>query len=81
MSQVQTDGKIVLVGQANSGTGNDVGLVRYNVDGTLDTDFGASGVVLTDVGSSSSDYGTSLELQDDGKIVVSGWGNASGSSG
>ncbi len=35
-------------------------------------------MVLTDVGSSSSDYGTSIELQGDGKIVVSGWGNSSG---
>ena len=73
---IQDDGKIVLVGRAYSGTSTDVALARYNADGTLDTSFGSSGLVLTDVGTNSADCGTSIELQSDGKLVVSGWGNA-----
>ena len=34
---LQDDGKIVLVGQANTGPTNDIALVRYNADGTLAT--------------------------------------------
>jgi len=38
---VQSDGKIVAVGQASDGLGGtDVALVRYNADGSLDTSFG-----------------------------------------
>ncbi len=44
---LQADGKIVMVG----GSGSDFVLARYNADGSLDTSFGAGGLVTTDVGS------------------------------
>lgn len=37
---VQTDGKILVAGFSRSGINYDFALVRYNVDGSLDTGFG-----------------------------------------
>lgn len=63
---VQPDGKIIAVGNSDG----EVTLVRYNTDGTLDTGFGASGVVTTQVGASSSAQGVSI--QSDNNIVIGG---------
>jgi hypothetical protein len=47
--------------------------VRYNANGTLDTTFGDTGVVLTQVGAEdATSDGMSVRLQADGKIVVAG---------
>ncbi len=78
--KVQADGKIVLVGRTFNGTSYDVGVVRYLADGTLDASFGSGGKVSTDVGTGSGDYGTAIDLQSDGKLVVAGWGNAAGTT-
>ncbi|MCP5090227.1 MAG: hypothetical protein GY949_04815, partial [Gammaproteobacteria bacterium] len=67
---VQTDGKIVVIGF----TDNDVALVRYNSDGTLDTSFDADGKVTTDL-AGNTDQAFSAALQADGKIVVAGYSN------
>src|SRR5262249_34207685 len=69
---VQTDGKIVVVGYATAGNTEEFALARYNADGTLDTSFGDSGQVMTDVGISGSNA-TGVALQKDGKIVVAGY--------
>jgi uncharacterized delta-60 repeat protein len=69
---VQTDGKIVVVGYATAGNTEKFALARYNADGTLDTSFGDSGRVMTDVGISGSNA-TGVALQEDGKIVVAGY--------
>ncbi len=58
---VQSDGKILAVGDALSAEG---GLVRYNPDGQLDASFGTGGKVLR--------KGEALALQPDGRIVVAG---------
>ncbi len=70
---IQGDGKIVAAGLGNPlASGNsDFALVRYNTDGTLDTDFGGTGKVTTDFGS-TTDYGKSVAIQGNGKIVVAG---------
>ena len=57
----------------------DFALARYLPNGTLDTTFGGDGTVLTDFGSGSYDWATALAIQPDGKIVVAGYSNASGS--
>jgi uncharacterized delta-60 repeat protein len=54
----------------------DVALLRYNANGSLDTDpttgfGGGTGIVTTDIGSSSN-YANAVALQADGKIVVAG---------
>src|SRR6266536_2345728 len=69
---VQTDGKIVVAGYATAGNTEKFALARYNADGTLDTSFGDSGRVMTDVGISGSNA-TGVALQKDGKIVVAGY--------
>ena len=65
---VQSDGKIVVTGDA----GDDFGAVRYNSNGSLDGSFGTGGIVVTDVGVNSTDNGNSGALQSDGKILVVG---------
>jgi uncharacterized delta-60 repeat protein len=68
---VQTDGKILVAGSTGSSDGN-FALVRYAVDGSFDTGFGAGGGVVTDIGTGSIDDGNSLVVQADGKILVAG---------
>jgi uncharacterized delta-60 repeat protein len=67
-----TDGKIVVNRFVNSGTSN-FSLVRYYMNGTLDTTFGSGGIVNTPVGvSGQSSFISGLALQSDGKIVAVG---------
>ncbi len=68
---VQSDGRIVVAGYTGSGEGVDFALVRYNSNGTLDTTFGGTGKVITDM-SGSADFGAGVALQIDGKILVTG---------
>lgn len=69
---LQSDGKLVVGGFAMIvATGNDFVLARYNSDGSPDNSFGGDGQVVTDF-FGSWDYGSSMVLQTDGKIVVAG---------
>ncbi len=64
--------RIVVAGQTFNGTDNDIALVRYNTDGTLDNSFGNNGIVVSPVGS-ENDYSDGVAIQPDGKIVVCGY--------
>jgi len=67
---LQGDGKIVAAGQA--GTSNvDVGIARYNTNGTLDTTFSGDGIVTSHLGT-NSEWARAVALQSDGAIVVAG---------
>src|SRR5262245_9715242 len=70
---VQPDGKIVVAGGAfpNFTFLGDIAVVRYNADGSLDTSFGGTGIVITNFGTTGS-YAFDVKLQPDGKIVVAG---------
>ena len=68
---IQPDGKIVAAGSSHNGYNDDFALVRYNVDGSLDTTFGTGGKVTTAIGS-SGDVAYALGIQSDGRIVVAG---------
>ena len=68
---IQSDGKVVLAGASNNGSNDDFALTRYNADGTLDTTFNTAGKVTTAIGT-SDDYGTTVAIQSDGKIVAAG---------
>ncbi len=68
---LQPDGKIVVAGDSRNGSDNDFSLIRLNGDGSLDTSFGTGGKQLTPVGV-GNEYGNSVTLQPDGKIVVAG---------
>ena len=68
---LQSDGKIVVAGDSYNGNDFDFSVARYNSNGTLDSSFSSDGKVTTDFG--GDDYGTSVAIQSDGKIVVSGY--------
>jgi uncharacterized delta-60 repeat protein len=73
---LQTDGKIVAAGGLAIGLFNDFVVARYNSNGTLDTNFGTGGKVITDFGVSAQL--TSVAVQADGKIVAAGYANLDG---
>src|SRR5438477_577629 len=58
----QAGGKLVVAGETNNGVHDDVALVRYNANGTLDTTFGTGGKVTTAVGT-SDDAAYALAIQ------------------
>ncbi len=70
-SAIQANGKILVAGYTSNLSDFDFALVRYNIDGSLDNTFGSGGKVVTAIGS-GNDYGYSVMIQPDGKILVSG---------
>jgi uncharacterized delta-60 repeat protein len=63
---LQSDGKVVVVG----GFGAQY-VVRYRVDGTLDTDFGSGGIVVTNPsGTCSQPFAKAVAIDAGGRIVV-----------
>ncbi len=68
----QPDGKILVAGipdfRINS---DDFALARYNADGTLDSDFGTNGEVITDF-FNRNDGPFDIATQPDGKILLAG---------
>lgn len=68
---IQMDGKIIVAGQTYNGAYNDLALVRYNSNGSLDNTFGFGGKVTADIGD-VDDYFKSVVIQNNGKIVVAG---------
>ncbi len=69
---VQTDGKIVFSGFVANGTYL-FGVARCNADGSPDNSFDGDGIVTTSI--SGNDQGSSVAIQNDGKIVVCGHTN------
>jgi uncharacterized delta-60 repeat protein len=69
---LQPDGKIIVSGVCSNGANSDFCLARYLANGTFDTSFNSTGKVITPIGS-SDDYGYSVVLQPDDKIVVAGY--------
>ena len=79
---LQPDGAIVLagrVGESGGGT-EDVGLARFNADGTADTTFGNQGTVRIDYAAGGSDQAIGVIVQTDGRIVIAGAGSFGGTS-
>lgn len=67
---IQADGKLVVAGDSKNGSNSNFALVRYNVDGSLDTTFSGDGQLTTDFG--GDDHAYCIALQADGYIVVAG---------
>src|SRR5688500_18783447 len=74
---VQSSGEVVVAGQADSASGaaSDAVLVRFNVDGSLDTTFGTNGVARIDFG--GNEVFRELVIMPDGKLVAGGQHSAS----
>ncbi|MEU2235927.1 calcium-binding protein [Streptomyces vietnamensis] len=68
---LQPDGKIVAVGYVGN-TAFDIGVARYNSNGTLDTTFSGDGMVTADFG--GTEFGNAVAVQPDGKILAAGSG-------
>src|SRR6266536_6281699 len=68
---IQSDGKIVVAGSFNTSGNNDFAVVRYNANGSLDTSFNKTGKATADFG--ADDFGRSVAMHGDGRIVVTGY--------
>jgi uncharacterized delta-60 repeat protein len=76
---IQPDQKIVIAGESrvvsfkpNGGTvDDDIALVRYNPNGSLDPTFGNGGKVSTDF-NGGQDFASAIALQPNGKIIAAG---------
>ena len=74
---IQNDNNIVVTGTSTvQGNSRDYALtvVRYNISGTLDTNFDGDGIVTTKIygDGDSYDVADGIAIQSDGKIVVAG---------
>ncbi|MEO1528811.1 MAG: LamG-like jellyroll fold domain-containing protein, partial [Planctomycetota bacterium] len=69
----QADGKLVIGGYVQN-TDRDFAVMRLNADGSVDNDFGVSGFVFADFG--TSDSGNDIAIQSDGNILITGGSNA-----
>lgn len=68
---VQSDQKIVVGGYASNGSTLNFALARCLPDGSPDPGFGSAGTVMTPFGG-TQEYGRSLIVQDDGKLLLVG---------
>jgi uncharacterized delta-60 repeat protein len=74
---IQPDGKILVSGFTNNGSNDDIALIRYNDDGTLDSGFGTGGIVTTAIGS-GEEGGLQIRMQTDDKIVMAAYSDVGG---
>lgn len=70
-STIQQDGKILVAGRAYNGQSWDFLLLRFNIDGSIDSTFGGTGYVIQDFG--KDDRVFSVDVQSDGKILICGF--------
>jgi uncharacterized delta-60 repeat protein len=68
---VYPDGRVLAAGYAFNGINNDLAVVRYMPNGSLDPTFGQVGMIMVPIGT-SEDEAFSCFIQPDGKIVVAG---------
>jgi len=68
---LQSDGKLIALGISNS-TNSGFQLLRFDVNGSLDTTFGNGGTVTTFFGGNPA-VGTDLVFQPDGKLLAGGF--------
>src|SRR5688572_16787553 len=69
---LQPDGKIVTADSAYLNNNYDIGVSRYNANGSVDVTFGNQGNTVTNL-TNTNDRATGIALQSDGKILVSGF--------
>ena len=69
---LQKDGKILAAGNLTTNAGNDLLVLRYNSNGSLDTSFAHTGKLVFDMGS-TSEVLQALALQEDAKIIAAGY--------
>jgi len=65
---LQPDGKLIAAGSSTDMSGENIALVRYNPNGTVDSSFGLNGAAIGVPGAIKH-----VALRDDGKIVADVW--------
>jgi uncharacterized delta-60 repeat protein len=68
---LQQDGKILVTGYMSNGTDDDIMVIRFNTDGTLDTSFATNGSYIYD-GGYGIDGGYAIAVQSDDRILLAG---------
>jgi uncharacterized delta-60 repeat protein len=76
---VQSDGKILQGGTCYIFT-NQFCIVRYNVDGSVDSTFGTNGYMIFDIPLPLNDQASAIALQTNGKILQAGTCTISGTN-
>lgn len=73
-SAIDSNGKIVVVGEVDEGAPNnvDISVWRFNSDGSLDTSFGGTGQVTYHSSGTYSEYARAVTIDSNGKILVAG---------
>lgn len=75
---IQSDGKILAAGGTNNASASnykyDFALVRYSINGEIDTTFGTNGVVITNIGLENN-IAYSMVVQPDDKVILVGEAN------
>jgi uncharacterized delta-60 repeat protein len=66
---IQSDGKILAVGEVEKAADTDMALVRYNADGSLDTAYGTGGKAVIDLGWYEGAYGLALDAADNAVVA------------
>ncbi len=69
---IQNDNKIVAVGWNSNGTNTSNALVRYKVDGSLDSTFDSDGIVTTSI-TTGDCIGFAIAIESNGKIITTGF--------
>lgn len=67
---LDSNGRIIVVGNVSSGGSSDVSIIRLTSSGSLDNSFGTNGDTRVDV--NTEDGGNAVAIQSTGKIVVAG---------
>ncbi len=68
---LMSDGRIILAGSMSNGLSEDLGIIRYNSNGTFDNTFSDDGISTLTL-SSGNDNCFGLSIQPDGKMVLIG---------
>lgn len=78
---VQSDGKIICVGESGALFNPNFAVVRFNPDGSFDPTFSDDGKLIVDFnseGTATRSIGGSVAIQNDGKLVFAGTARISG---
>ncbi len=70
--RIQPDDKIIIAGITSKDTNSHIALIRLSPNGVLDSTFGINGVTILAL-EGRSNNGTSIAIQQDGKIFLAGY--------
>lgn len=73
MMKIQSDDKIIVTGNLNNNGSWNFATARFNANGTIDTTFGTNGYAVTDFGAINGESSTTVEIQNNGAILVGGY--------